>query len=95
MRSSGGAGREPGATASALLSELLFGAEASFRDPALFSFAHGGKDSYPYPVDRGRYDRTIAVLKRAVRSAKLGRGEQMAALRRLSRFEPDFSPEKS
>ena len=72
-----------------LLSEILYGDEASFRDPVRFSFAHGGKDGIPYPVDRPGYDKTISMLKKAVLDAKLGRTEQLDALRRLSRFEPE------
>lgn len=72
-----------GLRALALLSELLYGAPASFRDPARFSYAHGGKDGTPYPVDRSTYDRTIAVLERAVRRARLGEREELALLRRL------------
>ena len=70
----------------ALLSELVYGAEISWRDPARYSFAHGGKDGHPYPVDRRGYDRTISVLKRAVERAKLGRRERLEALRRLARW---------
>jgi hypothetical protein len=66
-----------------LLAELLYGAPASARDPARFSFTHGGKDGHPYPVDRRTYDATIAALERAVRTAKLGRREQLEAFRRL------------
>lgn len=73
-----------GLRALALLSELLYGAPASFRDPARFSYAHGGKDGTPYPVDRDAYDRTIQVLRRAVRRARLGQREELAALRRLA-----------
>ncbi|MFN3346561.1 MAG: DUF763 domain-containing protein, partial [Candidatus Bipolaricaulaceae bacterium] len=73
-----------GLRALALLAELLYGAPASFRDPARFSFAHGGKDGTPYPVDRATYDRTIAVLERAVRQARLGEREELTALRRVS-----------
>jgi len=73
-----------GLRALALLSELLYGAPASFRDPARFSYAHGGKDGTPYPVDRDTYDRTIVVLRRAVHRAKLGRQEELSALRRLA-----------
>jgi len=29
------------------------------RDPARFSFAHGGKDGTPFPVDRSTYDQTL------------------------------------
>ncbi len=72
-----------GLRALALLSELIYGAPASFRDPARFSYAHGGKDGTPYPVDRATYDRTIAVLEKAVRRARLGEREELATLRRL------------
>jgi len=73
-----------GIRALALLAELIYGAPASFRDPARFSYAHGGKDGTPYPVDRGTYDRTIQALRRAVRRARLGQREELAALRRLA-----------
>ena len=36
-----------------LIAELVYGAEVSFRDPVRYSFAHGGKDGHPYPVDGG------------------------------------------
>jgi hypothetical protein len=68
----------------ALVSELLYGAKASVRDPARFSFAHGGKDGHPYPVDRETYDRTIEALRAAVERAKLGQREKLDALRRLA-----------
>ncbi|MBT3362845.1 MAG: DUF763 domain-containing protein [Chloroflexi bacterium] len=74
-----------------LLSELLYGTAPSMSDPARFSFAHGGKDGIPYPVDRPTYDKTIDVLKNAVRKAKLGIREEMEALRRLHRvFDRDY-----
>ncbi len=66
-----------------LLSELVYGASVSFRDPARYSFAHGGKDGYPYPVDRKTYDRSIELLHQAVGKAKVGDTEKLAALRRL------------
>ncbi|MGA1795474.1 MAG: DUF763 domain-containing protein [bacterium] len=66
-----------------LLSEILYGAKASFRDPVRFSFAHGGKDGHPYPVDRANYDRSIDFLKRAVDQARIGRTERLHALKRL------------
>jgi hypothetical protein len=75
-----------GLRALALLSELLYGAPASFRDPARFSFAHGGKDGTPYPVDRATYDRTISVLARAVRRAQLHERDELRALRLLHRL---------
>ena len=70
----------------ALLSELLFGKPPSWRDPARFAFAHGGKDGHPFPVDRRTYETSIAVLQRAVEAAKVGDREKIEALRRLSRL---------
>jgi hypothetical protein len=69
-----------------LISELIHGAKPSFRDPARFSFAHGGKDGHPYPVDREVYDKTIEVLRSAVDQAKVGDREKIEAIRRLSEF---------
>ena len=70
----------------ALTSELIYGDRASIRDPARFSFAHGGKDGTPFPVDRATYDHTIDALRSAVDHAKVGRTEKLHALRRLGEF---------
>lgn len=68
-----------------LIAELLYGEAPSYDDPARFSYAHGGKDGIPYPVDRPLYDQTVDVMERAVRRAKLGQREELNALRRLER----------
>src|SRR5271165_6835110 len=67
----------------AMVAEVLHGAPYRFSDPARFSFAHGGKDRHPFPVPIRVYDQTIAVLKSAVRKARLGREEELGALKRL------------
>jgi hypothetical protein len=67
----------------AMVAEVVHGAPFRFSDPARFSLAHGGKDRHPFPVPTKVMDRTIGVLKSAVRNAKLGREEELAALRRL------------
>jgi hypothetical protein len=67
-----------------LVAELAYGEPASVRDPVSYSFAHGGKDGTPFPVDRTTYDATIASLHRALGEARLGQTERVAALRRLS-----------
>jgi hypothetical protein len=69
-----------------LVSDLVFGAELSWQDPATYSFAHGGKDGYPYPVDRDTYDQTIDVLRDAIGGAEIGREERYRAIRRLGEF---------
>lgn len=68
----------------ALIAELVYDTPASRSDPALFSYAHGGKDGFPYPVDRPTYDRDINILRQAVAQARLGRSERLEALRRLA-----------
>ena len=70
----------------ALVAELVHGEAASVRDPARFSFAHGGKDGHPYPVDRATYDGSVEWLRDAVARARLGRSERADALRRLARW---------
>lgn len=67
----------------ALVAEVVHGAPCRFSDPARYSLAHGGKDCHPFPVPLRVYDETIRVLKSAVQSAKLGREEELAALKRL------------
>jgi len=67
----------------AMVAEVLHGAPCRFADPARFSLAHGGKDRHPYAVPLKVYDETIGVLKTALARAKLGREEELSALRRL------------
>jgi len=67
----------------AMVAEVVHGAPCRFSDPARFSIAHGGKDRHPFPVPLKVYDETIAVMKSAVQKGKLGREEELQALRRL------------
>ncbi len=67
----------------ALVAEVVHGAPCRFSDPARFSIAHGGKDRHPFPVPLKVYDETINVMKSAVMKGKLGRDEELRALRRL------------
>jgi len=68
-----------------LISELVYGVAPSYRDPARYSFAHGGKDGIPYPVDRKTYDQSIELLDKALNRAKLSLTEKNEALNRLNR----------
>nr|WP_142830722.1 MULTISPECIES: DUF763 domain-containing protein [unclassified Rhizobium] len=67
----------------AMVAEVVHGAPCRFSDPARFSLAHGGKDRHPFPVPLKVYDETINVMKSAVRKGRLGRDEEMQALKRL------------
>lgn len=66
-----------------LVSEIIYGAKPSYKDPARYSYAFGGKDGIPYPVDRETYDKSIDIIEQAVKKAKLGYYERLQALRRL------------
>lgn len=80
----------------ALVSEVIHGTSSRFRDPARFSFAHGGKDGHPFPVPTKTYDEVIDTLQTAVRKAKIGQGEKSEALKKLHEIavkaEQDFMP---
>lgn len=70
----------------ALISELVYGNELDWKDPARFSFAHGGKDGIPYPVDKPVMDRSIQILNDAVHQARLGDRERLRAINSLRRY---------
>ncbi len=80
----------------ALVSEVIHGTPTRFKDPARFSFAHGGKDGHPFPVPLKVYDETIQTLHNAVQKAKIGASEKNVAIKKLheisSRAEKDFIP---
>jgi hypothetical protein len=69
-----------------LVSELIFGTKVSWKDPVKYSFAHGGKDGIPFPVDRNVYDSTINTLRSAIDNSRLANKSQINALRKLSNF---------
>jgi len=67
----------------ALISDLVYGSCPSWKDPVKYSFTHGGKDGYPYPVDRDVYDHSIKTLKEALEGAKLEKKDKYNAIKRL------------
>ncbi len=66
-----------------LISEVIYGAQPSFRDPVRYSFAHGGKDGYPYPIDKEVYNQSIQILQKAIHKAKIAHREKIQALKKL------------
>ncbi len=68
-----------------LVSEVVYGAKPSYEDPARYSFAHGGKDATPYPVDRKTYDQTIETIKKVVAKTKIDLFEKQRILKRLEK----------
>ncbi|MEM1508042.1 MAG: DUF763 domain-containing protein [Candidatus Bathyarchaeia archaeon] len=72
----------------ALVAEIIYGDKPSWRDPVKYSFAYGGKDGVPYPVDRKAMDESIKILGEAVKKAKIGDRERLNMLQKLRRFVP-------
>ena len=73
----------------ALVAELVYGDAPSWEDPVKFSFAYGGKDGVPFPVDRKAIDESIEILRASVQEAKIGDKEKLESLQRLRRFVPN------
>ena len=67
----------------AMASEVIHGDATRFEDPARFSFAVGGKDGRPHPIDEKSFDETVSMLQNSVDAAKLGDKDKSAALKRL------------
>lgn len=72
----------------ALISDLLYGEKPSWEDPIRYTFAHGGKDGVPHPVDLPTYTSSIQILKEALHQAKIGKTERLDGLKRLKNIEP-------
>ncbi|MDH5461214.1 MAG: DUF763 domain-containing protein [Candidatus Bathyarchaeota archaeon] len=72
----------------ALISQLIYGKPPSWKDPVKYSFAYGGKDGVPHPVDRKAMDKSIRILQNAVETAEIGEREKLRALQRLRRYVP-------
>lgn len=54
------------------LAEVVYGDEPSFRDPVKYSFAVGGKDGVPKPVNRHDYDMAISFFKELLGQTRIG-----------------------
>lgn len=81
----------------ALVSEVIYGTQSRFLDPARFSFAHGGKDGHPFPVPLKVYDETIRVMHESIEKSKLGYKDKSECLYRLQKtvldVERKYNPE--
>ena len=73
----------------ALISELIYNTSPSWKEPSSitkFSWAHGGKDGYPFRINKKHYDTSIEILHNSIRNAKLGNKDKLYALKRLKDF---------
>lgn len=66
-----------------LVSEVIYGAKPSYEDPARYSFAFGGKDATPYPVDRANYDRAITFFRNVIPKMKVSPFEKNKIMQKL------------
>jgi len=66
-----------------LVSELIYGAKPSYKDPARYSFAHGGKDGAPYFPKPEEMDLTIRLLEKGIQMSKISLSEKNKAQKRL------------
>ena len=83
----------PGAVrALALISEIIYGTKPSWKDPVKYSFALGGKDGVPFPVDRKSYDETIQFLQTIINKVKLEQSDRYRTLERLSSLTRSQAP---
>ncbi|MFX1307200.1 MAG: DUF763 domain-containing protein [Promethearchaeota archaeon] len=71
----------------ALISEFIWGEPPSWKDPAKYAFAVGGKDGIPYKVNLKRMEQCAEVLENAINLAKLDNKTRMDALKRLHKFK--------
>ena len=70
----------------ALISDLIYGDEPSWRDPVKYSFAVGGKDGVPFPVDKKAMDEATDFISESVKMAKIDEKEKIKALKNLRDF---------
>lgn len=82
-----------------LVSEVIYGTPSRFSDPARFSFAHGGKDGFPFPVPLKVYDESIRILGESIERSKMGFNDKSLCLERLHKtaleIEKNCNPEAS
>lgn len=86
---------QPGVGAStlralAMVAEVTHGTKPSFNDPVRYAFAHGGKDAYPFPVQRNDIEHSLKVMRTAIEKAKLGEKDKMDALKKLALQENNY-----
>jgi len=66
-----------------LVSEIIYGARPSYEDPARYSFAFGGKDGTPRPVEKNLMDKTLEIMEKGIKKATISNREKVEAQRRL------------
>lgn len=73
-----------------LVAEIVYGAKPSYEDPARYTFAVGGKDGTPFPVDRATYDRMLDAIERGIKLSRTNPREIDRACQRLETITYPF-----
>ncbi|MEM0155914.1 MAG: DUF763 domain-containing protein [Thermoplasmataceae archaeon] len=73
------------------LAEIIYGNSPSFEDPVKFSFALGGKDGVPKPVNVHDYDVAISFYRDALGKAGSGDPNTRRLIRNLSEMSYSFT----
>ncbi|MFO8133160.1 MAG: DUF763 domain-containing protein [Thermoplasmatota archaeon] len=74
----------------AYIAALMYGSPPAWRDPARYSFAVGGKDGIPYPVNRRAMDEATALIREGVEEASVGTKDKLRAVERLKHLVEPF-----
>jgi hypothetical protein len=77
-----------------LVAELIYSEKASWSDPVRYSFAFGGKDGVPFPVDRRAMDEAVDLLKTGIGAAPVKREQKHRALQRLRGCVPPIPKDR-
>ena len=64
------------------------GDQPSCKDPVRYSFAFGGKDGVPFPVNRRAMDETIEIMKQGIDETILKREEILRSIEKLRKGVP-------
>jgi hypothetical protein len=67
------------------LAEVIFGSQPSFKDPIKYSFALGGKDGIPKPVNYTDYDKCISFYSDVLSDYRTGNRESIKIVENLAR----------
>lgn len=70
----------------ALISKIIYGTEIDWHDPTEYSFAHGGKDGIPYPVNKRLMDKNIEFLKSIIEETNIENNQKLKMVRRLKDY---------
>ncbi|MFP3985746.1 MAG: DUF763 domain-containing protein [Candidatus Bathyarchaeia archaeon] len=70
----------------ALVAEIIYGKPPSWKDPVKFSFAYGGKDGVPKPVDKRAMDKSIQILQEAIQNAQIDNKTKLKAFKKLRQY---------